>query len=54
MANKTRKSHKSKLAQYDKIKSMYGPSEGRWITVNGKHKFIKDDKKKDTSKKKGV
>ena len=37
---------KKDLAKFDNTKPMYKSSEGHWITVNGKHKFIIDKYKK--------
>lgn len=46
MAKKSSKRTKKDLASFDGAKPMYKSSEGRWVTVNGRHKFIPGKQKK--------
>lgn len=46
MSVKTKKVTKKDRAKFDKVGAMYKKGEGRWVTVNGQHKFIANDKKK--------
>lgn len=44
--NKPNKVRNKDRAKFDKIDAMYKNGEGRWVTINGQHKFIAVDKKK--------
>lgn len=43
--------HKKDRAGFDKIDALRKKGEGRWVTINGQHKFVAVDKTKKTKKK---
>ena len=46
MKPKEHKVTKKERAKFDKIDAMYKSGEGRWVTINGQHKFVAVDKTK--------
>lgn len=46
MGGKSKKVTKKDRAKFDKIDAMYKKGEGRWVTINGQHKFVADNRKK--------
>ena len=43
--------HHKDRASFDDINARYKKGEGRWVTINGQHKFVAVDKTKKTKKK---
>lgn len=44
--NKEHKVHHKDRANFDKVDSLNKKAgKGRWVTINGRHKFISEDKK---------
>lgn len=44
--NKPNKVKKKDRAKFDKVNAMYREGEGHWVTVNGQHLYVAQDKKK--------
>ena len=44
--NKEHKVHKKDRPKFDDVNALRKKDEGRWVTINGQHKFIANDKKK--------
>lgn len=44
--NKEHKVHPKDRAKFDKVDALRKKDEGKWITVNGQHMFVANDKKK--------
>ena len=44
--NKPNKVHKKDRPKFDKVNALRRKDEGHWVTVNGQHMFVSNDKKK--------
>lgn len=44
--NKEHKVHPKDRAKFDKVNALRRKDEGHWVTVNGQHMFVANDKKK--------
>ena len=44
--NKPNKVHKKDRAKFDKVNALRRKDEGHWVTINGQHMFVANDKKK--------
>ena len=44
--NKPNPVHYKERAKFDKVDALRKKDEGHWVTINGQHKYVANDKKK--------
>ena len=52
MIAKNKVVHHKDRASFDKVDALHKKGEGRWVTINGQHKFVAVQKGKKSNKKK--